>query len=73
MGVAVTKAGPYFNGNASPSNTNNIKFSQMRDTFRLTAPSNTGSPGSVYGGNTITAGELSRNTDRTNTNPIVPD
>ena len=39
MGVAVTKAGPYFNGNASPSNTNNIKFSQMRDTFRLTMPS----------------------------------
>ena len=73
MGVAVTKAGPYFNGNASPSNTNNIKFSQMRDTFRLTMPSDIGSPGSVYGGNTITAGELRRNTDRTNTNPIVPD
>ena len=30
MGVAVTKAGPYFNGNASPSNTNNIKFGEQK-------------------------------------------
>ena len=31
MGVSVTKEGPYFNGGATPSNTTNIKFSQMRD------------------------------------------
>ena len=62
MGLAVTKSGPYFDGGASPSNTTNIKFSQMRDTFRLNNP--TGS---------ITAGELRRDTNIGNTDPIVPD
>ena len=62
MSVAVTKVGPYFDGGASPSNTTNMKFSQMRDTFRLNNP--TGA---------ISASELRRNIDTTNTDPIVPD
>ncbi len=62
MAISVTKSGPYFDGGASPSNTTNIKFSQMRDTFRLNNPTGT-----------ISASELRRDTNTSNTDPIVPD
>ena len=62
MGVTVTKAGPYFDGGASPSNTTNIKFSQMRDTFRLNNPAGA-----------ITASELRRDNSTFSPDPIVPD
>ena len=62
MGVTVTKAGPYFDGGASPSNTTNIKFSQMRDTFRLNNPAGA-----------ITASELRRDNSIFSSDPIVPD
>ena len=35
MGLTITKTGPYFNGTNAPSNTTNMKFSQLRNTFRL--------------------------------------
>ena len=38
MGLTITKSGPYFNGTNAPSNTTNMKFSQLRDTFRLNNP-----------------------------------
>ena len=62
MGVTVTKAGPYFDGGASPSNTTNIKFRQMRDTFRLNNPAGA-----------ITASELRRDNSTFSPDPIVPD
>jgi len=63
MGLTITKSGPYFNGTNAPSNTTNIKFSQLRDTFRLNNP--TGA---------ISASELLRDIDTANsTDPIVPD
>ena len=66
MSSAVTKAGPYF---ASGE----IKWSSLRDTFRLGTPSDDGAtPGSSTTG-TISASELRRDADVTETNPIVPD
>ena len=63
MGLTVTKSGPYFNGTNAPSNTTNMKFSQLRNTFRLNNP--TGA---------ISASELLRDIDTANsTDPIVPD
>ena len=63
MGLTITKSGPYFNGTNAPSNTTNMKFSQLRDTFRLNNP--TGA---------ISASELLRDIDTANsTDPIVPD
>ena len=62
MALTVTKAGPYFNGTNAPSNTTNMKFSQLRDTFRLNNPSGS-----------ITAGELLRDINTGSTDPIVPD
>jgi len=75
MGIAVTKYGPYFagSGGVSPNNQTNMKFSQMRDTFRLTMPGLDGTPGTATGGTEIKASELLRVTDVTNTNPNVPD
>ena len=63
MGLTITKSGPYFNGTNAPSNTTNMKFSQLRNTFRLNNP--TGA---------ISASELLRDIDTANsTDPIVPD
>ena len=62
MGLTITKSGPYFNGTNAPSNTTNMKFSQLRDTFRLNNP--TGA---------ISASELRRDVDTTSVDPIVPD
>ena len=63
MGLTITKTGPYFNGTNAPSNTTNMKFSQLRNTFRLNNP--TGA---------ISASELLRDIDVANsTDPIVPD
>ena len=63
MALTVTKTGPFFNGTNAPSNTTNMKFSQIRDTFRLNNP--TGA---------ISASELLRDIDTLNsTDPIVPD
>ncbi len=62
MALTVTKSGPYFNGTSAPSNTTNMSFSQLRNTFRLNNP--TGE---------ISASELLRNIDTSNSDPIVPD
>ena len=63
MGLTITKSGPYFNGTNAPSNTTNMKFSQIRNTFRLNNTSGA-----------ISASELLRDIDTTNsTDPIVPD
>ena len=63
MGLTITKSGPYFNGTNAPSNNTNIKFSQIRNTFRLNNPTGT-----------ISASELLRDIDTANsTDPIVPD
>ena len=63
MGLTITKSGPYFNGTNAPSNTTNMKFSQIRNTFRLNNPSGA-----------ISASELLRDIDVANsTDPIVPD
>ena len=63
MGLTITKTGPYFNGTNAPSNTTNMKFSQIRNTFRLNNPSGA-----------ISASELLRDIDVANsTDPIVPD
>ena len=63
MGLTITKTGPYFNGTNAPSNTTNMKFSQLRNTFRLNNPSGA-----------ISASELLRDIDVANsTDPIVPD
>ena len=63
MALTVTKTGPFFNGTNAPSNTTNMKFSQIRDTFRLNNPSGA-----------ISASELLRDIDTLNsTDPIVPD
>ena len=62
MGLTITKSGPYFNGTNAPSNSTNMKFSQLRDTFRLNNPSGA-----------ISASELLRDVDTTSVDPIVPD
>ena len=63
MGLTITKTGPYFNGTNAPSNTTNMKFSQLRNTFRLNNTSGA-----------ISASELLRDIDVANsTDPIVPD
>ena len=64
MGLTVTKTGPYFNGSGqpAPNNQTEVKFSQLRDTFRLNNP--TGS---------ISASELLRDIDTNSSDPIVPD
>ena len=64
MGLTVTKTGPYFNGSGqpTPNNQTQVKFSQLRDTFRLNNP--TGS---------ISASELLRDIDTNSSDPIVPD
>tara|TARA_Y100000768_G_scaffold96824_1_gene70516 strand:- start:1613 stop:2764 length:1152 start_codon:yes stop_codon:yes gene_type:complete len=62
MGLTITKSGPYFNGTNAPSNTTNMKFSQLRDTFRLNNPSGA-----------ISASELLRDIDTNSADPIVPD
>ena len=63
MALTVTKTGPFFNGTNAPSNTTNMKFSQLRDTFRLNNTSGA-----------ISASELLRDIDTANsTDPIVPD
>ena len=65
MGLTITKTGPYFAGvgGATPNNQTEVKFSQLRDTFRLNNP--TGA---------ISASELLRDIDVANsTDPIVPD
>tara|TARA_Y100001963_G_scaffold50777_2_gene71029 strand:+ start:19406 stop:20569 length:1164 start_codon:yes stop_codon:yes gene_type:complete len=70
MAITVSKDGLYF-----PSGTNNIKWSQLRDTFKRNAPSEPqeqGSLGTIISG-PISASDLLRETDRSNTNPYVPD
>ena len=62
MALTITKTGPYFNGTNAPSNTTNMKFSQLRNTFRLNNPSGA-----------ISAGELLRDINTASTDPIVPD
>jgi len=65
MGLTITKTGPYFAGvgGVTPNNQTEVKFSQLRDTFRLNNP--TGA---------ISASELLRDIDVANsTDPIVPD
>ena len=62
MAITVSKTGPYFNGGVSPSNTTNIKFSQLRDTFKGGLPEDA-----------ISASELLRDIDNASRDPIVPD
>ena len=62
MGLTITKTGPYFNGTNAPSNTTNMKFSQLRNTFRLNNPSGA-----------ISASELLRDINTNSADPIVPD
>ena len=64
MGLTVTKTGPYFNGSGQPvpNNQTEVKFSQLRNTFRLNNP--TGA---------ISASELLRDINTNSTDPIVPD
>ena len=65
MGLTITKTGPYFAGvgGVTPNNQTEVKFSQLRNTFRLNNP--TGA---------ISASELLRDIDVANsTDPIVPD
>ena len=62
MALTITKTGPYFNGTNAPSNTTNMKFSQLRNTFRVNNPSGA-----------ISAGELLRDINTASTDPIVPD
>ena len=64
MALTVTKTGPFFDGSggASPNNQTNVKFSQLRNTFRLNNPSGE-----------ISASELLRDIDTNSTDPIVPD
>jgi len=65
MGLTITKTGPYFAGagGVAPNNQTEVKFSQLRNTFRLNNP--TGA---------ISASELLRDIDVANsTDPIVPD
>ena len=70
MAITVSKDGLYF-----PSGTNNIKWSELRDTFKRNAPSEpqaAGAKGSIITG-AISASDLLRETDRSNENPYVPD
>ena len=65
MGLNITKTGHYFAGagGVAPNNQTEVKFSQLRNTFRLNNP--TGA---------ISASELLRDIDVANsTDPIVPD
>ncbi len=65
MALTVTKTGPFFNGSggAAPNNQTNVKFSQLRNTFRLNNTSGA-----------ISASELLRDVDVANSiDPIVPD
>ena len=62
MGLTIQKLGPYFNGTNAPSNTTNMKFSQLRNTFRLNNTSGA-----------ISASELLRDINTNSTDPIVPD
>ena len=64
MGLTVTNTGPYFagSGGVAPNNQTLVKFSQLRNTFRLNNP--TGS---------ISASELLRDIDTNSSDPIVPD
>ena len=62
MGLTITKTGPYFNGTNAPINTTNMKFSQLRNTFRLNNTSGA-----------ISASELLRDINTNSTDPIVPD
>ena len=62
MAITVSKTGPYFDGGVSPSNTTNIKFSQIRDTFKGGLPTDA-----------ISASELLRDIDTSSRDPIVPD
>ena len=71
MPVSVTKEGPYFNGGSAPSNTTNIKFSQMRDVFKLDLKGSTATGSDAT--SIIKASELRRNTDGNARDPIVPD
>ena len=71
MGVSVSKEGPYFNGGVAPSNTTNMKFSQMRDVFKLDLKSSSASGGAAT--SQISANELRRNTNPDERNPYVPD
>ena len=71
MPVSVTKEGPYFNGGSAPSNTTNIKFSQMRDVFKLDLKGSTATGSNAT--SVIRASELRRNTNNNARDPIVPD
>ena len=64
MGLTITKTGPYFAGagGVAPNNQTEVKFSQLRNTFRLNNP--TGA---------ISASELLRDIDTNSADPIVPD
>ena len=68
MTVTVTKAGPYY---ASGE----IKFSDLRRVFRAQQRKQTSSGSETFNTDTasISATELLRVTDTTETNPIVPD
>ena len=70
MAITVSKDGLYF-----PAGTNDIKWSQLRDTFKREAPSEPqgpGAKGNIIAG-AISASDLLRETDRSNENPYVPD
>ena len=70
MAITAAQDGLYF-----PSGTNNIKWSELRDTFKRNAPTEpqqNGALGTIISG-AISASDLLRETDRTNTNPYVPD
>ena len=71
MGVSVSKEGPYFNGGVAPSNTTNMKFSQMRDVFKLDLKSSSATGGAAT--SVIKASELRRNTNNNERDPYVPD
>ena len=71
MGVSVTREGPYFAGGQTPSNTTNMKFSQMRDVFKLDLKGSTATGSSAT--SMIKASELRRDTDPDSRDPIVPD
>ena len=71
MGVSVSKEGPYFNGGVAPSNTTNMKFSQMRDVFKLDLKSSSATGGAAT--SVIKASELRRNTNQNERDPYVPD
>ena len=73
MGVSVTKEGPYFagGGGQTPNNQTNMKFSQMRDVFKLDLKGSSASGSSAT--SIIKASELRRNVDNNARDPYVPD